>query len=129
MLYHSLPDEVDTRQLLSDALVRSVRVVLPVVCGDHLQLRLYDGHTLPGPFGIEEPQGPLFTDYSQLDVAVIPGMAFDCCGHRLGRGKGYYDRLLPLISCPKIGLCFSFQLVDSIPTEPHDIAMDAVVSP
>ena len=55
-------------------------------------------------------------------------MAFDACGHRLGRGKGYYDRLLPRLShCYKIGICFDFQKVPSVPTEPTDIAMDEVL--
>ena len=65
---------------------------------------------------------------ADIDLAVIPGMAFDRDGHRLGRGKGFYDKLLPGIKCRKIGLCFSFQLADSVPIEPHDIVMDMVLT-
>ena len=64
-----------------------------------------------------------------FDVAVIPGMAFDADGHRLGRGKGYYDRFLPLIPrAYKIGLCFPWPLVDEVPSDAHDIMMDGVIS-
>lgn len=128
LLYHALPDEVDTRMLLSRALHEGKRVVLPVVCGDVLQLRPYEGQTATGAYGIEEPTGTgVFTAYDRIDLAVVPGMAFDASLHRLGRGKGYYDRLLPHLACPKIGICFSFQHVDSLPTEPHDIPMTAVL--
>ena len=66
--------------------------------------------------------------YQAIDLAIVPGMAFDPQGHRLGRGRGYYDRFLPLIpQAYKIGLCFPFQLVGNVPTEPTDIAMDEVV--
>ncbi len=75
-----------------------------------------------------EPAGCLFTDYSAVDLAVVPGMAFDKSGNRLGRGKGYYDRLLPLIGYKyKIGICFPFQFLDSIPVEPTDIPVDEVI--
>ena len=81
-----------------------------------------------GAFGIMEPCGELFTDYEAIDVAIIPGMAFDRHGNRLGRGKGYYDRFLPLLPTRvfKIGVCFPFQLLDDIPMEEHDIKMDVV---
>lgn len=81
-----------------------------------------------GAFGIMEPSGELFTDYSRITLAVVPGMAFDSHGHRLGRGKGYYDRFLPLLpQAYKIGVCFPFQLVDDVPIEPTDVVMDEVV--
>ena len=95
-----------------------------------MELRLFTGEAdlRPGAFGIMEPVGQLVTDYDHIDLAVVPGMAFDACGHRLGRGKGYYDRLLPRLShCYKIGICFDFQKVPSVPTEPTDIAMDEVL--
>ena len=82
-----------------------------------------------GAFGILEPTGKLFTDYKKIDVAVVPGMAFDKEGRRLGRGKGYYDRFLRLLpNTYKIGICFSWQLVDHVPTDEHDILMDQVLS-
>ena len=78
-----------------------------------------------------EPQGKDFTELEKIDLAIIPGMAFDKEGNRLGRGKGYYDRLLQqLRDCTiyKIGICFDFQFLDHIPTEPHDIPVDEVIT-
>ena len=103
---------------------------MPVVVGNILELRVY---TTPedltiGSYGIAEPIGALFTDYSSIDLAVIPGMAFDQQGHRLGRGKGYYDKLLPKIPATKIGICFPFQMIDEVPSENFDALMDAVIT-
>ena len=108
-------------------------MVLPKVTGETtMVLHRYTGKDdlKVGAFGIMEPCGEVFDDYEAIDVAVIPGMAFDSGCHRLGRGKGYYDRFLPLLHARvyKIGVCFPFQLLDSIPTDEHDIAMDAVLS-
>ena len=75
-----------------------------------------------------EPTGEVFTDYDAIDVAIIPGMAFDEAGHRLGRGKGYYDRFLARVpNLYKIGLCFSWQVVPHIPCDEHDIRMDRII--
>ena len=64
-----------------------------------------------------------------IDLIIVPGVGFDRQGNRLGRGKGYYDRLLPRIpSAYKIGICFPFQLVEEIPAEPFDIRMDEIVT-
>lgn len=130
MLYHSLKDEVDTHAFIRKW-SREKRILLPVVTGDDLELRLYTGpeDLTIGAYGIEEPTGALFTDYSTIDLIVVPGVAFDRDGNRLGRGKGYYDRLLPRIpSAYKIGICFPFQVVDEVPAEPFDIRMDEIIS-
>lgn len=130
LLYHSLPDEVCTHAFVK-YWCQYKRVLLPVVTGDDLELRLYtpESSLAVGAFGIEEPQGPVFSNYSEIDLAVVPGVAFDPKGNRLGRGRGYYDRLLPqLVHACKIGICFPFQLVDEVPAEPFDIAMDHVIS-
>ena len=74
-----------------------------------------------------EPSGEPFTDYNSIDIAIIPGLAFTQDGKRLGRGKGYYDRLLAQMpSVYKMGLCFPFQLVQDIPMNENDILMDEV---
>ena len=130
LLYHALPDEVSTEALLFEARRQGKRVLLPVVVGDDLELREYRGAgaMAEGAFHIQEPVGEAVDDLSGLDLAVVPGVAFTRQGHRLGRGRGYYDRLLSRISeVYKIGLCWPFQLVDDLPAEPHDIPMDAVV--
>ena len=129
MLYYALPDEVDTHDFV-ERWAREKQIILPVVVGDDLELRSYHGrHELAvGAYGIEEPTGPAFTDEERIECIVVPGVAFDRHGNRLGRGKGYYDRLLPrLPQAHKIGLCFPFQLVDEVPAEPFDIQMDEVI--
>ena len=132
LLYHPLPGEVDTTMLLEKALLMGKRVLLPKVVGDELELRIYTpGSLQPGTYNIMEPTGEVFPvdSYHEIDLAVIPGVAFDRHGARLGRGKGYYDRLLSLMpNAYKIGICFPFQLLEHIPSEPHDMLMNEVVS-
>ena len=70
----------------------------------------------------------MFTDYAAIDLAVIPGVAFTPDGRRLGRGRGYYDRLLARFArAYTIGLAFPFQLLEDIPTEPHDIKLNEIL--
>lgn len=130
LLYHSLPDEVFTHAFIDRWCVEK-EIVLPTVVGDDLELHLYTGPECLslGSYGILEPSGELFADYERITLAVIPGMAFDLQGNRLGRGKGYYDRLLPRLShAYKLGLCFPFQILDEeIPHEPHDCRVDTVL--
>lgn len=132
LLYHALPDEVDTSLLLSSAMLMGKRVLLPKVVGDDLELCLYSPDALvSGAYGIMEPAGPSLSEeeYAGIDLAIVPGMAFSSAGVRLGRGKGYYDRLLPrLPRAYRIGLCFSFQLLSHIPSEQHDVLMNEVVA-
>ena len=129
MLYHSLPDEVYTHRLLGSC--KAGTILLPRVTGDGtMELRVYRGpdDLVEGAFNIMEPCGEVFTDYQSVDLAVIPGMAFDRSCHRLGRGKGYYDRFLPgLTGAYKIGLCFPFQLVDNVPTDVNDVSVDEII--
>lgn len=130
LLYYSLPDEVCTHQLIES--IKDKIILLPKVIGDEtMELHEYTGieDLKKGAFDIMEPTGKIFTNYHNIDLAIIPGMAFDKQGHRLGRGKGYYDRLLAQIPyIYKIGICFPFQFVDEVPTEETDIAMDNVIT-
>lgn len=132
LLYSSLPDEVDICILTDKLKTSGIKVLMPVICGSDLELRVFDGENnmrREPSFGILEPQGSLFLDYLSIDVAIVPGMAFDMSGNRLGRGKGYYDRLLSRLSNAElIGVCFDFQLLPEIPTEEHDIKMDRVIT-
>ncbi len=130
LLYHSLSDEVNTHTFI-DKWCSQKLVLLPKVIDDELELRIYHNASelQVGAFGIAEPTGELFTDYAQIDFVAVPGIAFDTKGNRLGRGKGYYDRLLPkLTNAYKAGICFPYQLVDTVPTEPTDIKMDTVIT-
>ena len=133
LAYHPLSDEVDVSPLLDISLEAGKRVLLPVVEGDHLLLREYVGpqSLALGTYGIMEPVGDDFPEsrYGEIDLALIPGMAFDGTNRRLGRGKGYYDRLLPRLACAyRMGVCFPFQLLPKVASEEHDMPMDDVVT-
>ena len=139
MAYWPLPDEVDIRPLINALVAQGATVLLPKVVDDeHMELRRYASQNdlTEGAFHIMEPTGAPFTDYDKIDVALIPGMAFDAAGHRLGRGKGYYDRflaslrpsgLIPQPSPLLLGVCFPFQRVAEVPTEEHDICVDEII--
>lgn len=126
-VYSPLPGEVDLSTVIR--LHPGIRWVYPKVSGHHLTFHSGDNHR-PGAFGIlephhESPEVPL----QQIDAFICPGLAFDKNGGRLGRGRGFYDRLLAQArpDALKIGICFDFQLVLDTFAEPHDIAMDAVI--
>ena len=130
LAYWPLPDEVDIRPLLDHLVAEGKTVLLPRVTGDDsMELRRYTSREdlQEGAFHIMEPTGPLFADDQQIQLALVPGMAFDAAGHRLGRGKGYYDRFLaPRPHIYKIGVCFPFQRVGTVPVDDHDVVMDEV---
>lgn len=127
LLYHSLSDEVQTHDFIEKWYTQK-KILLPVVQGDELELRHYTGRAClsAGSFQIEEPQGEPYTDFQEIELSIIPGMSFDKQGNRLGRGKGYYDKLLPKLTSYNIGICFDFQARENIPTEPFDRRMDEV---
>ena len=132
MLYASLPDEVPTLRLLIEERSRRTFVLPRVIGPEDMELCLYTGpddlHS--GAFQIPEPQGHVFHDYHHIDLILVPGMAFDHSGNRLGRGKGDYDRFLAqtqMQSVRKWGVCYDFQLLDSIPTDAHDQPVERVL--
>lgn len=128
LAYWPLPGEVDLRPLITGG---CRRFVLPVVCGDELVLKEYDPvHMAEGAFGIMEPGPEAGTvQPDQIDFALIPGVAFDRSGMRLGRGRGFYDRLLPSLHCHKAGVAFPFQIFDAVPSDSWDVPMDSVIIP
>lgn len=131
MMYYSLDDEVDTHEVIDQLVKAGKKVLLPAVISDtEMELRCYEGpkDLVGGFFHIMEPIGKTFTDYAQIEVAVVPGMGFDSRCNRLGRGKGYYDRFLPQIpNAYKIGICFDFQKMPGIPADVNDIKVDEVI--
>lgn len=150
-LYHALPGEVQTAAFIEKWQDKKT-LYLPVVEGNDLRLLPYRGNDRlkAGSFGILEPTEEASPtaettagtrpeeENSQnkdkirrpeaLDLIIVPGIAFDRKNNRLGRGKGYYDRLLAEWKTPKIGICFDFQLFDEIPAEPFDRKMNLVIS-
>ncbi len=133
LAYYSLPDEVNTHGLVDELLAEGKTVLLPRLTGrDTMELRRYEGRKdlKEGTFHIMEPVGACFTPKDGIDVALIPGMAFDACGNRLGRGRGYYDRFLSANRSYirlTIGVCFDFQKVGQVPVDKNDIPVNKVV--
>lgn len=132
LAFYPLNDEVDITPLLHALIGEQKTVLLPaIVSPTEMILREYTGDDdlQRGPLGTMEPTGRAFSSYDKIGAALIPGVAFTPQGRRLGRGKGYYDRLLPLLrNAYKIGVCFPYQVVKHIPCEAHDIPVDYVQS-
>lgn len=130
LLYYHLKREVQTTSLLDKWNIEK-RLFLPVVNENDLVIRKYEGrHSVsPGSMGIQEPTGNNFTSWKEIDLIIVPGIAFDKNRNRLGRGKGYYDRLLSQMSAIKVGICFDFQFFDEIPAEATDTPMDYIITP
>lgn len=128
LMYHSLPDELSTRRFLDKWHDRK-QFFLPRVNGVDLEILPYDRTRLElGSFHIEEPTGEDTVDPDEMELIVVPAVAYDRRGNRLGRGKGFYDRLLREARATKIGVGYEFQLLDELPVEEHDVPMDYVIT-
>ena len=130
-IYHALPKEVQTAAFI-EKWYKQKDIALPVVQGEDLLFLPYRGKesVREGSFGILEPilaEDTRSID-SKIDLIVVPGVAFDRQHSRLGRGKGFYDRLLSTLHVPTIGICFDFQLFQSIPTEKFDKKMELIIT-
>ncbi len=130
-VFCALPDEPPTTEILRQWSL-SKRIIVPRVEGDSMRFFDYDPQTQQiGAFGIEEPaENARLCPPAEIDLIVVPGVAFTADGKRLGRGRGYYDKYLsqPDFHASRIGVCYHHQLIDDLPTEPHDIFMELVVS-
>ncbi|WP_029904520.1 5-formyltetrahydrofolate cyclo-ligase [Prevotella sp. 10(H)] len=128
-IYNSMEDEVQTFSFVHKWEAEK-NFYMPVIVNEDMLWRKCTSSTVfkQSAYGIMEPVGDEFTDYKKVDLLIIPGIAFDRKMNRLGRGKGYYDRFLPQIKSPKMGICFEFQLLDQIPADKNDIKMDYIVS-
>lgn len=139
LFYLDARDEVRTQFALADQLARPVRVVIPW-CTSTGELGLFWLRDLselsPGAFGILEPRSELRlsperrVQPSEVDLVLVPGVAFDESGGRLGHGQGYYDKLLAGVrpQCHRVGLAFESQIVPHVPREPHDIPMHDILT-
>ncbi len=133
LTFSPLPDEINITPLI-DSHYKSKTWLLPVVNENSLLLKQYDGtkNLTLGAYNILEPLGVCYEDFERIDLIIVPGVAFSWDAQRLGRGKGYYDRLLSgsrLMNAYKLGVGFDFQIIKAIPINSHDIAMNEVISP
>ena len=137
LAYMAFDGEVLTDGLIRQATASGKQLVLPMVQADRQGLALYGIDDLerdlaPGYHGILEPQ-PHSTRMvvpESLDLAFVPGIAFDLRGGRLGYGAGFYDRLLSQLprDIPTVGLAFDFQIIPRLPLQPHDVMLEAIVA-
>ncbi len=128
LMYHSLPDELSTLSFIKKWHDRK-HFYLPRVNGVNLEILPYDESRLAlGSFHIEEPTGTDTSSIDDMEMIVVPAVAYDRTGNRVGRGKGYYVRLLAGSRARKIGVGYDFQLVDMIDADPHDVRVDVVIT-
>lgn len=124
--------EPDTVEIIKALLGEGKGVIVPIThTGTNtLSLSYVEdfGDLKTGAFGILEPSVIKSAQENDIDAVLVPGLAFDRSGGRMGFGKGYYDRLLENTGAVKIGLCYDFQLFDTIPTEEHDVPMDIIIT-
>lgn len=135
LFYAPLPNEVDIWPLVSEALAADKIVALPGFDAEEnsyvaRQIKSLETDFERGQFGIREPKSDCpEISLNRLDLALVPGLGFDLAGRRLGRGKGFYDRLLVQISATKCGVCFDEQIVEVIPIETHDVNLNCILTP
>jgi len=134
LLFAPLRDEPDILPVISAALKEGKEVSLPKLDPAGIG---YDACPImgledlsPGKFGILEPRDTsTVTALNRLDLVLVPGIAFDSSGGRLGRGKGFYDRLLPAVNGLKCGVAFDEQIVDAVPVGPMDVRLNCILTP
>lgn len=133
--YAPLPSELSIWALVPEAMRMGKVVLLPKFdpgTNSYLPHRIHDleKDLLPGKFGIHEP-GENCAPYllKQLDLILVPALAFDLSGSRLGRGRGFYDKLLANVSGVKCGVAFDEQIIEQVPVESHDVSMDYLLTP
>ncbi len=130
-LYAALPDELPTAAIV-ERWGSAKQILLPRV-GEDFNMEFYEckpSALQSGAYGIFEPQGDEPFRSEDIDLIIVPGVAFTRQGARLGRGKGYYDRYLSRASIRAytIGVCYSHQVVELLPVEPHDVVLDEVIT-
>jgi len=121
--------ELPTLPLLDALVARGATVLLPVLLDDDgLAWGAYDGRLVTGRLGLLEPAAS-DASLAAADVVLVPGVAYDAAGRRLGRGGGSYDRALASVTVPVVAMAPDAEVVDEVPVEPHDRPVDVVVTP
>lgn len=135
LFYAPLVDELDVWPLLEESIALGVTCALPFFDAEkntysarHIQNPKTE--IITGKFGVREPSSSCAEiSFEKFNLVLVPGMAFDVRGNRLGRGRGFYDRLLANVSSIKCGVCYDGQLLPEIPTEAHDAKVDFILTP
>jgi 5-formyltetrahydrofolate cyclo-ligase len=132
--YAAVGDEPPTHALLDQLRAAGVTVVLPVIAGTGLDWAPYEDwdRLAAGPFRLLQPGGPALTDdvLATADVVLVPALAVDSQGNRLGRGRGYYDRALTGVEPERVvAVVFDDEVVDAVPHQPHDRPVGGVLTP
>lgn len=127
MAFVGFGSEPDTDPLFARLAAEGRRLLLPRVEDGRLVVCDGDGPMAVSRFGVTEPQGPAL-DPAEVDLVIVPGLAFTLAGDRIGYGAGFYDRFLPTVAAPNVGVCFLEQVVDELPVEPHDVRVQRVVA-
>ncbi len=129
LFYYSLPDELQTLPFIDH--LTNKKIYIPRVNGDNLDIIRYDKESIQkGYQNIMEPiESNISVQIKDIDIVLVPGIAFDLNKNRLGRGKGFYDRLLNGSKCIKIALAYDFQILEKIPAQPHDVKMNIIITP
>jgi 5-formyltetrahydrofolate cyclo-ligase len=135
LFFAPLPDELDVWPLLEKCLASKMICALPAfdpVTQIYSARRIMnlESDIVRGKFGVSEPLASCAAvPLDQFDLVLVPGMAFDLNGDRLGRGRGFYDRILSAASGVKCGVAYDFQLLEKVPVEPHDARVDFIFTP
>ena len=129
-LFVSLSDEPQTATFIEQLLQKNKRVVIPRIEGDEMNFYDISEGVEKGAFDIMEPTAKTPVEPSEIDVMIVPGVAFTIEGARCGRGKGFYDKYLSRkgFGAHTIGVCYPCQIVENLPTEEHDRMLDCVIS-
>lgn len=132
MLYMPLGNETDTSEIIKAAFMDGKKVIFPTTDAKSGEITAYyaDENTMfaKGAFSVYEPTNAEKADLTEIDVVIVPGIAFDRSGARVGFGKGCYDRFLKEVKALKIGFCYEFQICDKIVGDEHDVSMNYLIT-
>lgn len=136
MVYGPIPGEVDVAAVAGAVLAEGKRLCLPRADWGARAMQAVEIHDpgadlVPARYGIREPRPDLpALPVAELGLVLVPGLAFDARGNRLGRGAGFYDRFLadPSLSAPTCGVCYEAQLFDDVPVDPWDIPLNLIAT-